>query len=369
MLVVKVLSPHSPRESFTVLGDDDVPVAPVERYLKYLTDIERSPNTIKAYAHDLKDWFTFLAGREREWQSVTVEDVGAFVAWLRLPKTLRQDGIAVLPSVDHHCGEATVNRKLSALAAFYLHAVREGVDVGELLTTWQIGGSRAGWKPFLHHISKDMPRPRRAVSLTVPKKLPRVLTPVEVQALLDACDRLRDRFLLALLYDTGMRIGEALGLRHGDIAAAERQITVLRRDNDNRARAKSATPRTVPVSPELIRLYADYLHSEYGDLDSDYVFVNLWGRPRGHPLTYGAVYDLVRRLRRRTSTDFDPHWLRHTAATRMLRDGISLEVVAKLLGHSNVTVTAATYGHLTIEDARKAMEQSGWFTGTAQVRL
>jgi len=126
MLVVKVLSPHSPRESFTVLGDDDVPVAPVERYLKYLTDIERSPNTIKAYAHDLKDWFTFLAGREREWQSVTVEDVGAFVAWLRLPKTLRQDGIAVLPSVDHHCGEATVNRKLSALAAFYLHAVREG---------------------------------------------------------------------------------------------------------------------------------------------------------------------------------------------------------------------------------------------------
>lgn len=153
MLVVKVLSPHSPRESFTVLGDDDVPVAPVERYLKYLTAIERSPNRIKAYAHDLKDWFTFLAGRDREWQSVTVEDVGAFVAWLRLPKTLRQDGIGVLPSADHHCGEATVNRKLSALAAFYLHAVREGVDVGELLTTWQIGGSRAGWKPFLHHIS------------------------------------------------------------------------------------------------------------------------------------------------------------------------------------------------------------------------
>ena len=52
-----------------------------------------------------------------------------------------------------------------------------------------------------------------------------------------------------------------------------------------------------------------------------------------------------------------------------VRCGISLEVVAKLLGHSNVTVTAATYGHLTIEDARKAMEQSGWFTGTAQVRL
>ena len=368
MLVMKVVSPHSSRESFTVLGEDDVPVEPVERYLKYLTDIERSPNTIKAYAHDLKDWFTFLGERGLDWRSVSLEDVGAFVAWLRLPTTLRQGGIAVLPSVEHHCAESTVNRKLSAVAAFYLHAVRNGIDVGELLTTWQIGGSRGGWKPFLHHISKHMPQPRRTVSVKAPKKLPRVLTASEVQRLLDACDRLRDRFLLALLYDTGMRIGEALGLRHRDIAAAQRQITVCRRDNDNRARAKSFVARTIPVSAELIRLYADYLHAEYVDLDSDYVFVNLWGRPHGHPLTYSAVYDLVRRLRRRTDIDFDPHWLRHTAATRMLRDGMGLEVVAKLLGHANVTVTASTYGHLSVEDARKAMVDAGWF-GNVQVNL
>ena len=159
----------------------------------------------------------------------------------------------------------------------------------------------------------------------------------------------------------GMRMGEALGLRHNDIAAAEREITVVRRDNDNGARAKSIIDRTVPVSAELVRLYADYLHAEYGDLDSDYVFVNLWGRPLGRPWTYAAAYDLVCRLRRRTGVEFDPHWIRHTAATRMLRDGISLEVVAKLLGHSNVTVTATTYGHLTVEDARAVMEKAGWF--------
>ena len=86
------------------------------------------------------------------------------------------------------------------------------------------------------------------------------------------------------------------------------------------------------MSAELVRLYADYLHAEYGDLDSDYVFVNLWGGALGRPWTYAAVYDLVRRLRRRTGVEFDPHWIRHTAATRMLRDGISIEVVAKLLG-------------------------------------
>jgi integrase len=198
--------------------------------------------------------------------------------------------------------------------------------------------------------------------LKAPKKLARVLTAAEVQTILDGCGRLRDRLLFALLYDTGMRIGEALGLRHNDIAAAEQEVTVRRRDNDNGARAKSATSRTIPVSAALIRLYADYLHDEYGDLDSDYVFVNLWGRPRGHPLTYAGVYDLVRRLRRRSGLDFDPHWLRHTAATRMLRDGIGIEVVAQLLGHANVTTTAAIYGHLTVEDARRVLEQAGWFT-------
>ena len=63
---------------------------------------------------------------------------------------------------------------------------------------------RGGWKPFLHHISKSQPRPRRAIALKAPKKLARVLSSAEVQTILDGCDRLRDRLLFALLYDTGM---------------------------------------------------------------------------------------------------------------------------------------------------------------------
>jgi integrase/recombinase XerD len=316
MLVQRVVSPASPLESWTVLGDDDAPVPAIERYLAYLTDIERSPNTIKAYAHDLKDWFAFLISRGVDWREVRLEDIGEFVSWLRLPPQARDGRVAVLPSVEHHCAASTVNRKLSALSAFYTHAVRHGVDLGELLVTWQPAGRRrSGWRPFLHHISKGDPTPRRTIALKAPKKLPRVLTASEAQAILDACEHLRDRFLFAVLHDTGVRIGEALGLRHDDIAAAERELTVRPRVNDNRARTKSATSRTIPISAELVRLYADYLHEEYGDLDSDYVFVNLWGRPHGHPLTYPAVYDLVRRLRRRTGIDFDPHWWRHTLAT------------------------------------------------------
>jgi integrase/recombinase XerD len=138
---------------------------------------------------------------------------------------------------------------------------------------------------------------------------------------------------------------------------------VTPRVNDNRARAKSASPRTIPVSPEVIRLYADYLHEEYGDLDSDYVFVNLWGQPFGRPWTYPAVYDLVLRLRRATGFDFDPHWCRHTYATRLLRKNTPIEVVSKLLGHSSIATTSDIYGHLSAEDARRALEAAGWFTG------
>jgi integrase/recombinase XerD len=127
-------------------------------------------------------------------------------------------------------------------------------------------------------------------------------------------------------------------------------------------------PRTIPVSAELLRLYADYLHGEYGELDSDYVFVNLWGRPCGQPLAYPAVYDLVGRLRRRTQIRFGPHQFRHTYATWLLRNGAGMETVKALLGHKSITTTVDTYGHLTVEDARMTLEAAGWFSGR-EVRL
>ena len=362
LLVQRVVMPGQGIESWTVLGDDDVPVGPVERFLAYLTAVGRSPNTVKAYAHDLKDFFEFLAGRGLAWRDVRLEDIGGFVAWLRMPPPGRAGGVvAVLPSAVPQVSAVTINRKLSAVSTFYAHQARNGAAVGDLLASWQPGG-RGGWKPFLHHITKGREHRGRAITVRAPQKPPRILTVTEMQAILDACTRLRDRFFFAVLHDSGCRAGEALGLRHEDIAAAEREIAIVARENANGARAKSGQ-RVIPVGAELIRLYADYLHGEYGGIDSDYVFVNLFAAPRGQAWSYRAVYDLVRRLRMKTGIDFDPHWFRHSMATRLLRDGAPVEVVSKLLGHSAVTLTMRTYGHLTAEDARKVLENAGWFTG------
>ncbi len=135
------------------------------------------------------------------------------------------------------------------------------------------------------------------------------------------------------MLDAGARVGEALGLRHDDLAIAEKTITITVRDNDNRASAKTGS-RTIPASLELMCLYADYLNQEYGALDSDYVFVNLWSAPLGWPWSYSAVDDLVRvkRLRKRTGIEFGPRLFRHTYATWLLRRGAGMESVKELLG-------------------------------------
>lgn len=371
MRVQRVVMPDSGAESWTVLGEGHVPVEPVERFLAFLASIERSPNTIKAYAHDLKDWFGFLNRHGLDWRAVTLEDVAGYVAWLRLPPLAREGRVAVLPTVEHHCAASSVNRKLAALTSFCEFHARHGERLGGLLAGpgWpRRGGSTAtSYRPFLQHLVKGGPR-RRTVSLPAPTTRPQVMTVAAVQAVLDACAHLRDRLLFALLLDTGVRIGEALGLRHEDVDIADRHVTVIPRDNDNRARAKGWRPRVIPASPELMRLYADYLHREYGALDSDYVFVNLWAEPRGRPLAYPAVYDLVGRLRRRTGVAFGPHHFRHTYATWLLRQGAGMESVKQLLGHASIATTIDTYGHLTVEDARKTLAAAGWFTGR-EVRL
>lgn len=96
--------------------------------------------------------------------------------------------------------------------------------------------------------------------------------------------------------------------------------------------------------------------------------MNLFAEPRGHPWAYPAVYDLVKRLRKITGIRFEPHQYRHTYGTWLLRRGAGTENVKELLGHASIRTTTDTYGHLTVEDARRTLEAAGWFTGR-EVRL
>src|SRR5262249_16860443 len=91
MHVQRVAMPAWRAGSWTVLGDDGVPVEPVERFLAYLTDIERSPNTVKAYAHDLKDYWVFLAHRRLDWRGGGA-GIGGRCGWRTSASTWRGCG-------------------------------------------------------------------------------------------------------------------------------------------------------------------------------------------------------------------------------------------------------------------------------------
>ncbi len=101
------------------------------------------------------------------------------------------------------------------------------------------------------------------------------------------------------------------------------------------------------------------MHVEYGAVDSDYVFVNLFGGQVGGAMTYPAVHQLIGRIAARTGIGFTAHMLRHSHATGMVRQGVPIEVVARLLTHRSPTTTSQTYVHLDAADIREALSRAG----------
>jgi integrase len=340
-------------ESWTVIGPDHRPVGVVDAFLGWLTSIERSPNTVEAYARDLKAFWTFLAARSVEWEAVTIAELGEFSAWARRPA---ENVIVLSERTARRCAR-TVNRMLTAVVGFYEFQGRRGNQLARDLVV-QTRGGRGDYKPFLHGIAPDRPR-GRPVRLPEQQRRPRTLTLEQVAAVIDAQQRLRDRFLFALLASTGMRIGQALALRHEDVVAWERRIEIVPRPGGRgRARSKGGARGSVPVPGELMRLWSDYMHTEYGALDADFVFVNLWEGRIGRPLSYATVDKLIARTRRRVGFHFTAHQFRHTYATLAYRDGVALEVISTLLTHRSPRSTLV-YTHPTADDLRRALDERG----------
>jgi integrase/recombinase XerD len=210
------------------------------------------------------------------------------------------------------------------------------------------------YKPFLAGIASA---DQTHITPAVPKREPPILTPEQVQTLIKACDLKRDQFLLALLYQTGMRIGQALGLRVNDVEDGRIRI-VPRNNNANGMRAKTDTEYVVYVSEGLMVYYEDYFMFEYlsvnedydGESDTDNDYVVLSGSSRGQPLTYSAVTSLFRRLAKKTGIVTHPHVFRHTHITELLKAGVDLKVVQERVGHKSLQTTMEVYAHLTEED-------------------
>lgn len=196
------------------------------------------------------------------------------------------------------------------------------------------------------------------------------LSPEQIRHMMALAPRARDRFLIALLACTGLRIGEALGLHRGDLhlLASSRaagcgiegpHVHVRRRtDNPNGALAKSRFSRYVPVTADLVTLYTDYQYERdrvSEAAESGMVFVNLFRPPLGRAMSYPNTKEAFDRLARTAAHPCRPHMLRHSAATRWLRDGVDRDVVQRLLGHAS-PLSMERYRHVDEAEARAAVE-------------
>ncbi len=331
-----------------VLDDNLLPIAPVESYMEYLYNTEKSPSTLQSYANHLKLFWDYLAYSRKNWQKITIADFADFIHWLR------SNNLQVI-HIDNNNpeirrSERTVNTILSALASFYRYHNQLGNTEIKLVESYYLPANRH--KTLLYHIHKSKPVWKRIISLKEPKGLIKTLSPQQVKLLIDSCSNIRDRFLIALLYETGMRIGQALGLQHSGIKSWDNEIEInYRVDNVNHAYGKSKCQNIICVSSKLMDLYTNYLNKEC-DLVSthEYVFINYL---TNKPLPYSSIRSLFKKLRKKTAFYVTPHMLRHTHATELINCGWDPALVQKRLGHSSVQTTIDTYTHINHQEMKK----------------
>jgi len=306
----------------------------------------------------LKLFWEYLRDEHLCWKEMDVAQLAAFIPWLR-----RQDG-AVVSIVPHQAKRtnATIDLTLGAVYGLYSYHIRLGT-IPELPLYTLAVPHRGRYKPFLHGIAQSKPEAARIVSVKPEGRLPKTLNREQVQRLLDACAHTRDRLLLALMYETGMRIGQCLGLTHADLSVEDGTLQIVpRTTNPNGARAKTRSSHTIPLPEPLLHLYTDYLVNELCALEveslPDFVFVNLWEGEIGRPMSYAAVISLVKRLAKRTAIPFTPHMLRHTRATIWIKDDhLALPVVSRLLTHTSIQTTNDIYLQLSPTDLKKALQR------------
>jgi integrase/recombinase XerD len=283
--------------------------------------IERglSPNSIAAYGRDLDRFASYLTRMELDFQALTTDDLTEYEI------ALKQEGLAL----------SSINRGVSALKTFYKYLSRE---YGISDPTTELTANR------------------------LPRKLPKALTISEIEILLSSTERvgdltaLRDRAILEVLYGTGARVSEVVGLNLADLGKSMLtgdEITTLK------LRGKGSKERIVPlgsfakeaIENYLVRLRPSYVEKSKSSKAATALFLN----SRGTRLSRTSAWQIVTDAAAATglSGKVSPHVFRHSYATHLLDGGADIRVVQELLGHSSVTTTQI-YTLITIDKVRQA---------------
>ncbi len=284
----------------------------LQPFLDYL-GLERnySPHTLSAYERDLTAFCNFL---EEEHPGESLEDAGY---------SLMREWMVSL--MDKGVAARSVNRKVAALKAFYRFLQRSGQREDFPLAAHK--AIKAPQKVELPFSTQEMGR--------LWESLP------------EPCDfeSSRNRAMVELLYATGMRRAELIGLTCGRVDLPAAQVKVLGKRNKE---------RIVPLHPEVVRwlkVYIGYREQlDQGVMDAPFFMLSS-GKKLYPSLVYRIINEYLSKVSSKEKTS--PHILRHTFATHLLNQGADLNAVKELLGHSSLASTQV-YTHNSIAELKKA---------------
>ncbi len=259
----RAVSPLDGSEQWVVLGPEFVSHREASDFLRALHGAGRSPHTIRVYAGRVASFLGWCAEQGVEWSSISLAALARFKHFIE----------AAPGRGGRLRSGTTVNATLTAVCEFLRFCARTGLieqAVAERLSEprwlrFTPPGFDAGESGQFRTVRA------RALKARAQTSFPEALTSEQVHAVLACCRRPRDLFVVILLLETGLRIGEALGLRRCDMhllpdsrtlgcAVVGAHVHVRHRANPNGALAKSRFPRTVPASDAVLTGYADYQH-------------------------------------------------------------------------------------------------------------
>ena len=253
------------------------------------------------------------------------------------PRTLDSSFTSVMLFLDFYgkSGKSEIERiERVDLEGFVEHEQDRGLRISTVRTRL------ACIIAFLHYLMEHEVIPvsvlKRGIKLKLPDTLPRAINPADVRKLLSVIDDIRDRALILLLLRTGMRIGEALGLRVNDLDLRDRKVHLYEGE-------KNSMGRVVYLSDDA--LFAMKLWLRRRDQNKQFLF---YGQGHGH-LCYSTGRSVFMKYREKAGLEqkgYTVHCLRHTFASELLNAGMRLECLQPLLGHQDIEVTRR-YARLT----------------------
>lgn len=353
MEVVKVKTEDG-KERYFVAGDDGLPIEPILKFIRFKDNTNFARNTLRMYCQHLKLYFEYLQQMELDFQKVTIDDLALFVNWLQNPyKSLK-----VIPAhqVDTARSPRTVNIIVNTVLAFYDYILRHeeySNNISDRLRKFVSTPSR-NFKGFLYGIAHEQKKvTSNILKLKVPKSKPKTLSKEEIGTLVRACNNLRDKFLLTLLYETGIRIGEALSLWIEDFDVSDMIIDLKDRGElENNAEIKTvSSPRRIDISQNLADMFMEYVaeyHTE--EVETNHIFIKISGGNKYKPMNYIDVDNLFRTLKKVTGIYVTPHMFRHTSLTTLRMANWQPELLRIRAGHKNIYTTLNTYIHPSDEE-------------------